>query len=150
MKTNRPVVVKHLPERLNMRQSRAFLREVQTLITADRPQIVFELSQVKQLDAAGVDMLLQCMSEVMKHDGDMKLAAVSTPAAVVLELTRTDRLFEIYENASDAVRSFSRFVPSAMRNQPFGGTVTATAATALPESDVVSAPGDGSNPDMAA
>lgn len=120
METSRPVVVKHMPERVNLKHARTFLREVQPLITADRAQVVFDLSAVKQLDAAGVDVLLRCMSEVMKRDGDLKLAALSPHAAVILELTRTDRLFEIYETAADAVRSFSRFIPAAMRHQPFG------------------------------
>ena len=119
METNRPVVVKRMPERLNLREARKFFGEVQPIICADRPQVVFDLSQVKQLDAAGVEMLLQCMAEVMKRDGDLKLAALSPHAAVVLEMTRTDRLFEIYDNCSDAVRSFSRFLPGAMRNQPW-------------------------------
>jgi anti-anti-sigma factor len=108
--------------------ARTFLREVQPLITVDRPQVVFDLSAVIQLDAAGVDMLLQCMSEAMKRDGDLKLAAVSPQAAVILELTRTDRLFEIYETAADAVRSFSRFIPSSMRHQPFGYPAAASTA----------------------
>ncbi len=60
-------------------------------------------------------MLLECMADVMKSDGDLKLAALSPPAAVVLELTRADRLFEIYDTVSDAVRSFSGFLPNAMR-----------------------------------
>jgi hypothetical protein len=37
-------------------------------------------------------------------------------------MTRTDRLFEIYETASDAVRSFSGFLPNAMREHPQWGT----------------------------
>ena len=56
------------------------------------------MSQVRHIDAAGIDVLLQCMREAVKHDGDLKLAALSPQAAVVLELTRTGRLFEIYEN----------------------------------------------------
>lgn len=118
METTRPVVVKRVPERLNSKEARNFLREVQPFLTADRPQIVFDCSQVRQLDSAGVDLLLHCTAEVMKRDGDLKLAALSPQAAIVLELTRTDRLFEVYDTAVDAVRSFSRFLPQAMRNQP--------------------------------
>jgi anti-sigma B factor antagonist len=115
METSRPIVVKRVPDRLNLRQARIFLREVQAFLKSDRPQVVFDLSQVRQIDAAGVDMLLHCMSEAMKRDGDLKLAAVSPQAATVLELTRTDRLFEIYETSTDAVRSFTCFLPNAMR-----------------------------------
>lgn len=150
METSRPVVVKHMPERMNLKHARAFLREVQPLITADRPQVVFDLSAVKQLDAAGVDVLLQCMSEVMKRDGDLKLAALSPHAAVILELTRTDRLFEIYETAADAVRSFSRFVPAAMRHQPFGLPSSGVAAAASAQTVVSSAPRPSGPKDAAA
>lgn len=118
MDTNsRPVVVKRMPERLNVRSSREFLRDVQPFLTTDRPQLVFDLAQVKQLDAAGIEMLLRCMSEAHKRDGDLKLASISAAAAVVLELTRTERLFEIYETSTDAVRSFSGFLPNAMKQQ---------------------------------
>jgi anti-sigma B factor antagonist len=116
--SSRPVVVKRMPDRMNHRQAKVFLREVQPFLMCDRPQVVFDLSQVRQFDAAAIDMLLQCMSEVTKRDGDLKLAALSPQAATVLELTRTDRLFEIYETSTDAVRSFTYFLPNAMRPIP--------------------------------
>lgn len=118
METSRPVVVKRMPEKVNQREARKFLQDVQPFLKADRPQLVFDLSQVRQLDAAGVEMLLHCVAEVMKRDGDLKLASVSRQAAMVLELTRTDRLFEIYENSTEAARSFSGFLPNAMRPVP--------------------------------
>jgi anti-sigma B factor antagonist len=106
-----------MPQRLNLRAAREFLQDVQPSLDVDRPQLVFDLSQVQQLDAAGVEALLYCMSEAHKRDGDLKLAALSPQAAVMLELTRTERLFEIYETTADAVRSFSGFLPNAMRQQ---------------------------------
>lgn len=116
METSRPVVVKRMPERLNAPASKKFLGEVTPFLRSDRPQLVFDLSQVKQMDAAGVDMLLHCLNETMKRDGDVKLASLSPQAAVVLEMTRTERLFEIYQNSTDAVRSFSSFLPNAIKH----------------------------------
>ncbi len=118
MELSRPVVVKRMPEKVNQREARQFLADVQPFLNADRPQLVFDLSAVRQLDAAGVEMLLHCVSEVMKRDGDLKLASLSPQAAMVLELTRTDRLFEIYETSTEAARSFSGFLPNAMRPIP--------------------------------
>ncbi len=118
MDTNsRPVVVKRMPARVDARTAREFLRDVQPFLTIDRPQLVFDLSQVVRLDAAGVEMLLHCMSQAHRRDGDLKLAALSAQSAVVLELTRTERLFEIYDSCTDAIRSFSGFLPNAMRLQ---------------------------------
>jgi anti-sigma B factor antagonist len=114
---SRPVVVKRMPERVNARTAREFMRALRPFLVTDRPQLVLDLSQVVRLDAAGVEMLLSCMSEAHKRDGDLKLAAPSQQAYVVLELTRTERLFEIYETSTDAVRSFSGFLPNTMRQQ---------------------------------
>jgi len=112
---SRPVVVKRMPERMTLPQARAFLREVQPFLNADRPQLVFDLSTVRQMDSAGVEMLLRCMDRAMHRDGDVKLAALSPQAAVVLELSRAARLFEIYGTSTDAARSFSCFLPNTLR-----------------------------------
>jgi anti-sigma B factor antagonist len=123
METSRPVVVKRVPAILNTRQARQFHEDVRPLLSVDRPQIVFDLAAVRQIDAAGVDVLLECMTEASKRDGDLKLANLSPHAAVILELTRTDRLFEIYETATDAVKSFSSFLPNVVRQfYPAPGT----------------------------
>ncbi len=114
--SHRPVVVKRMPEGMSLKPAREFLKEVEPFLFSDRPQLVFDMSQVRHMDAAGVDVLLQCMREVMKRDGDLKLAAPSPAVSVVLELTRTGRLFEIYENSSSAVKSFSCFLPNAIRH----------------------------------
>jgi anti-sigma B factor antagonist len=108
--------VKRMPERMNLKQARKFQTEVQPFLNSDRPQIVFDMSGVKQIDAAGVDILLRCMRDAVKRDGDLKLAAPSQEAAVVLELTRAGRLFEIYENSTAAVKSFHSFLPNAMKH----------------------------------
>lgn len=115
MENNRPVVVKRIPERLNSKQAKAFMREMDKVVNSDRPQLVFDCSHVKQIDAAGIEMLLHCLARAIKHDGDLKLASVSPQMEIVLQMTRTDRLFEFYDSATDAVLSFSRFLPSAVK-----------------------------------
>ena len=120
---------------MNMTQARKFLKEVQPFINSDRPQIVFDMSQVRHIDAAGVDVLLQCMRSAVKRDGDLKLAALSPQAAVVLELTRTGRLFEIYESSTAAVKSFSSFLPNAIKQfEPHAAHLAATVHT-MPVAD---------------
>jgi len=135
---SRPVVVKRMPERMNLRQARKFLKEVQPFLNSDRPQVVFDMSQVRHIDTAGIDVLLQCMREAVKRDGDLKLAALSPQSAVVLELTRTGRLFEIYDTSTAAVKSFSSFLPNALRNlepQPEQGLVPMLAPEPVPASE---------------
>ena len=109
MHTKGPVVVMELPEQLNHTQVRSLLRELRPLLESDRPRLVLECSQVRHMDSAGVEMLLHCMQEAMKRDGDLKLAAVSSATGAILELMRVDRLFEIFDTEREAVQSFDEF-----------------------------------------
>jgi len=62
-KVRTPVLIQRLPARFNAGQVRAIMQELQPFLKADRPRVVFDLSQVEEMDAASVDMLLQCMSD---------------------------------------------------------------------------------------
>lgn len=137
---SRPVVVKRIPSRLNAREARLFMSEMDKVINSDRPQLVFDCSQVVQIDAAGVETLLHCLSRAIRHDGDLKLAAVSPQMEIVLQMTRTDRLFEIYDSATDAVLSFSRFLPSAIK-RPASVLAMPAPAMAAAATDDTTAPG---------
>ena len=95
-----------IPKRLDARETRAFLRELKAELNPDHPCMVVDLSQVEQMDTAGLDMLLQCMLEVSKRDGSVKLAGISPEAATVLELTRMDQIFEMFPTVSEAASSF--------------------------------------------
>jgi len=116
MTTGKPVVVKQLPETVGAQQSQAFYREVEPLLESDRPRLVFDFTSVRHFDSAGVELLLRCMEGAMKRNGDVKLAGLSPQLSVILEMTRVDRLFEIFENCNDAVESFHRFSPAAMQS----------------------------------
>ena len=107
MLTNGPVVVMQLPEQLNLDGVRSFLPELEPLLDCHRPRIVLDCSQVRYLDSAGVEMMLQCLEEAMKRDGDLKLAAVSPESEVILELMRVARVFEAFATSEEAVRSFN-------------------------------------------
>jgi anti-sigma B factor antagonist len=106
MYTRGPVIVMELPEQLNGTDGKTFLRDLKPLLEVDRPRVVLDCSQVQYIDSVGIDMLLHCMDETMKRDGDLKLAALSPSAAAILELMRVDRLFEVFETADEAARSF--------------------------------------------
>ena len=111
------VTVTQLPEKLGIRQGRLFFRELESQMNIDRPCIVLDCSKVRELDRFAIHMLLCCLEEAMKRDGDVKLAAVSPSARETLERTRVDRLFEIYDSENEAVNSF--FQPQFER-APYG------------------------------
>jgi anti-sigma B factor antagonist len=120
MHIKRPVIVMELPQQLKRSEAKTFLGELQAILESDRPSVVLDCSQVQHMDSAGVEMLLHCLEEAMKRDGDLKLAAISPASAVILELMRVDRLFEVFETCEEAMKSFQ--VPASeasLQSQPW-------------------------------
>ena len=102
-------IIKELPERLTQPVADRFCQELQPLLLTNRTYLVFDFSKVVEIDSAGIGVLLRCLEEAMKGDGDIKFAAIPPEASVVLQLTGVDRLFEIYDTPSDAAESFHGF-----------------------------------------
>ncbi len=124
MLTSGPVVVMQVPEELNAAEARTFMEELAPLLEANRPRIVLDCSQVRSVDSAGVEALLECLEETLKRDGDLKLAALSSEAEVILELMRVARVFETFRNCEEAVRSFSALPSDAVaQDAPWYGPV---------------------------
>ena len=122
------VLIMELPEQLNQGEVRAFMDGLTPLLEVDRPRIVLDCSRVQHIDSAGVEMLLHCLEEAMKRDGDLKLAAVSPASAIILELMRVDRLFEVFETSEQAANSFQAFgSPGNTESQPWYSTPSRTA-----------------------
>ena len=124
MLTSGPVVVMQVPEVLNAREVQNFMQEMGPLLESNRPRVVFDCSLVRSMESAGVEMLLRCLEEVLKRDGDLKLAALSPEAEVILELMRVARVFETFQTCEEAVRSFSAVPADAVpRNTPWYASV---------------------------
>ena len=124
----RAVLVKQLPQNLRGKPGRLFFQELERSMQADRPSIVLDCSSLQRLDRPAVDLLLCCLEEAIKRNGDVRLAAVPSGADAILELTGVNRLFDIFDTAEAAIGSFhqpSRAVP-AETHMP--GVVAARAA----------------------
>jgi anti-anti-sigma regulatory factor len=124
----RPVIVKTLPEESSVEQARRFIYEIKSSIQVDRPRVVLDCSRVQQFDIVRTQVLLHCLEEAMKRNGDVKLAAIPPGKGKVLELTGVDRLFEAFDNTLDAVESFHRLPLNTLRE-----VVRPEYSTAAPE-----------------
>ncbi len=90
------------------RQGRLILGEVQNYSYDERPCIVLDCSKMNQMDRLSIQLLLCCLEEAVKRNGDVKLSAVPAEARSTLKLTGVDRIFEIFETNAEAVNSFRR------------------------------------------
>jgi hypothetical protein len=58
------------------------------------------------MNAPLVYMLLCCLEDTIKRNGDVKLAALSPAALAVLNVTGVNRVFETYDTILEALNSF--------------------------------------------
>jgi anti-anti-sigma regulatory factor len=105
----RPVAVMQFPEPSKKREVRNFAREVERCMDVTRPFVVLDCSNVRHLNKTVVHLLLGCLEEAMKRNGDVKLVGLPLTADAILGSTGTNRLFEIFDTTADAVNSFHQF-----------------------------------------
>src|SRR5947209_4381830 len=111
----RAVTVKYLPETLDGSHARTFCRELEMAMNVEKPAIVIDCSPVRRMDNAGIHVLLCCLEEALKRNGDVRLAGLSSDTHQKLAHARVDRLFRIFTTTDKAVESFQRrtaFIPS--------------------------------------
>lgn len=106
MATMRSVTIEQLPEITSEVQGRRFLGRIQNRMSDRRPGLVLDCSGLSQMDKPVLHLLLSCLEEAMKRNGDARLASVTPSAQGMLKLIGADRLFQIFASNTDAVNSF--------------------------------------------
>jgi len=82
--------------------------DLERCINVDRPAVVLDCSTLRVLDRPTLHLLLCCLEEAMKRNGDVRLAALRPEVRSVLHSTGVDFLFQCFETVSEAVESYRR------------------------------------------
>jgi anti-anti-sigma regulatory factor len=102
----RAVAVMKFPELWRKKEARNFSREIERCMDVTRPFLVLDCSHVRHLDRTVIRLLLGCLEEAMKRNGDVKLVGLPLTADAILGSIGTNGLFEIFDTTADAVNSF--------------------------------------------
>lgn len=113
----RPITVRQLPSGTDLRQKLLFIEGMESCMAQRRPCLVLDCSSLRSLDEAAVHMMLHCLEEALKRNGDVKLAAVPAPVQTALCAAGLTRLFDVYDTVDAAVDSFHA-VPLAAASLP--------------------------------
>ena len=84
----------------------AFRNYIDRLITEVRIWIVLDLARVSRIDSAGIGMLVSKFLSARKRGGTLKLLHVTAHSGHLLQITRLNSVFEVFEDEAEAVRSF--------------------------------------------
>lgn len=70
-------------------------------------QVVINLSNVEFMDSTALSTLVQGMKRAREKGGELYLCGLQSPVRLIFELTRLDRVFEIYVTEEDAVQAIA-------------------------------------------
>lgn len=67
---------------------------------------LFDFKDVTMIDSSGLGYIVYCLKKLREKNGDVKILNLRDQAKLVFEITRVNSIVDIYENESDAIRSF--------------------------------------------
>ena len=67
---------------------------------------VLDFEKTVSMDSASLETLLWFRDAVESHTGMVKVCTLDETCAKIFELTRFDRKFEVFEAATDAIKSY--------------------------------------------
>jgi anti-sigma B factor antagonist len=88
-----------------------FADYVDGLVADGRIHIVVDFHDVTCIDSGGVGTLVAKFLSVRRRGGDIRLIRVTDRTRRVLAITRLLSVFQVFESAEEAIRSFSVDVP---------------------------------------
>jgi anti-sigma B factor antagonist len=83
-----------------------FKKTVTRLIEEGRVNLLVDLKEVGFLDSSGLGALVRAMTLSQKEGGQTKLLRVGPQVRKLLEMTKLDSVFEIYDDPDRALASF--------------------------------------------
>lgn len=101
------VLMVDLRGRLTLGPETAELRsKLVHLVEAGHLKIILNLQGVTYIDSSGLSTLVACYTTARKHNGDLKLAHLTTRVRDLLQITRLSTVFETYATVEDALEAF--------------------------------------------
>ena len=83
----------------------AFRDAIKPMLT-QHAQVVLDLSKVEFIDSSGLGALVSCLRQAHATGGDIKLYGLGKSARALFELVRMHRVFEVFNNADEAISSY--------------------------------------------
>lgn len=87
---------------VDLTRSLRFQRDLSELLEQEPRVLVIDLKDVTYMDSSGVASLVKILSSVRKAGRTLRLASPGHRVRSILEITRLDKVFEIYPTVDEA------------------------------------------------
>jgi anti-sigma B factor antagonist len=83
-----------------------FRSKLYELVEAKKKNIVVDMTDVKFINSTGIGILISGFTTLKNAGGELKLSNITANVQSVLVITKLVQVFNIYDNAEEAVKSF--------------------------------------------
>ena len=108
IRTEDSVTVLELNGDLDVSSAPLLQAALQELIDRGGQHVIVDLSQVPFMDSSGLGVLVAAHRRIRATGGQFALANPAPALQKVFELTRTNRLFDVYTSVNDAVNAIGK------------------------------------------
>lgn len=98
-------VICYIEGEINIDNSPELRKLFDSLIRQNIKKVVINFSQVSYIDSSGLATLIEMLQRLRKINGEIKLCNIYGRVRNIFEITKIDRLFEIYNTEEEAIRS---------------------------------------------
>lgn len=95
-----------IDDRLEADTVQEFRDTMSQLASQGKIKIVLDLGKVSFIDSSGLGCIVSVLRQFRQKNGDIKLACITDSIRPLIEIVRLHRVFDIYDSAEEAVRSF--------------------------------------------
>jgi anti-sigma B factor antagonist len=93
-------------ERFDAHNSDELKTEMNRLFEAGTKNLLVDLKEVRFIDSSGLGVLVSGFKNASTHQGSIKLCSLQTQVRSMFELTRLQRVFDIYQTIDEALESY--------------------------------------------
>jgi anti-sigma B factor antagonist len=97
------VTILEVAGRLDISNAHKMRQAVLETISAESAQVVINLHDLCSVDSSGLAALVQGLKRAREQQGNLSLCSLQPPVRMILELTRFDKVFDIFISEEDAL-----------------------------------------------
>lgn len=97
------VTILELAGSLDISNAHRIRQEMIDVISGESAQIVVNLRDLYFIDSSGLAALVLGLKRAREQQGNLCLCSLQPPVRMILEMTRFDKVFEIFVSEEDAV-----------------------------------------------
>ena len=77
------------------------------LLRDNQTKVVFDLTELKQLDSTGIGIVVMCSGKLKKAGGELRIAGAAGMVENVLRMTSVDHIVRMFPTAAAATENFA-------------------------------------------